>query len=37
MDWQSTFEALGPAEELEELFRGVYTGGVIEIRKRLEV
>lgn len=37
VDWQSTFEALGPAEELEDLFRGVYAGGVIGIRKRLGV
>jgi hypothetical protein len=37
VDWQSTFEALGPTADLEELFRGVYTGGVIGIRKRLGV
>ena len=37
VDWQSTFEPLGPVDELEALFRGVYAGGVVGIRKRLGV
>ncbi len=37
VDWQSTFEALGPVDQLEDLFRGVYAGGVVGIRKRLGV
>ena len=35
IDWQSTFNAVGPAEEAEKIIRGVYTGGVIGIRKAL--
>ena len=37
IDWQSTFDAVGSAEEAEKIIRGVYTGGVIGIRKALGV
>ncbi len=37
VDWQSTFEPVGPADEAEKMIRGVYTGGVAGVRKALGV
>ena len=35
IDWQSTFTAVGPPEEAEKIIKGIYTGGVLGIRKAL--
>ncbi len=37
VDWQSTFEPVGPAGEAEKIIQGVYTGGVAGIRKALGI
>lgn len=37
VDWQSTFEPVGSAEEAEKMIQGVYTGGVAGVRKALGI
>ena len=37
VDWQSTFEPVGSADEAQKFIRGVYTGGVAGVRKALGI